>query len=162
MGPTGRLHGGEPMILNTRQVENFWSKVKKSDGCWPWTGCKGRDGYGLVKINGKMLRASRVALFLYTGEIGAVALHSCRCRECVNPKHLRWGSHTDNMRDKKRDGTASTPRMVAARRANAKLTADNVLDIRKSKGISQRELGRKFGVTQSAISRIQTGDIYSV
>lgn len=40
-------------------------------------------------------------LELVTGEEsdGRFALHSCDNPPCVNPAHLRWGSHADNMTD---------------------------------------------------------------
>lgn len=30
--------------------ERFWSKVKKSDGCWEWQGARTKHGYGVFGV----------------------------------------------------------------------------------------------------------------
>lgn len=49
-----------------------------------------RDGYGQVKVDGKMLRAHRWVYQEVTGaDLGSLTLdHVCRVRHCVNPNHL--------------------------------------------------------------------------
>ncbi len=44
-------------------AERFWSKVNKAagDGCWEWTACKSKDGYGLFGMDGKLRLAHVVA-----------------------------------------------------------------------------------------------------
>jgi len=37
------------------------------------------------------------------------ALHSCDNKLCVNPRHLRWGSHADNMHDAAVSGLMKKP-----------------------------------------------------
>lgn len=96
-------------LLSPRTVERFWSKVDKSGGpraCWPWVGgWRDRRGYGMFSVQfvvggkSRNMFASRFALYLETGEIGEMALHSCDNPPCCNPSHLRWGSCADNMRD---------------------------------------------------------------
>lgn len=34
----------------------------------------------------------------------SMVLHSCDRRICVNPQHLRWGTHADNMNDRDKRG----------------------------------------------------------
>ena len=91
------------MSITETDVEGrFWSKVDRSaDGCWPWRGCRGRDGYGAVTIGGRKLRAHRYSYSICVGPIpsGLLVLHSCDNRVCVNPAHLSVGTQKDNMRD---------------------------------------------------------------
>lgn len=70
-------------------------------GCWLWTGSKYRNGYGWLKVFGKNRSAHRYSYELHKGEIpeGLEVLHSCDVKHCVNPNHLRVGSHSENMKD---------------------------------------------------------------
>lgn len=71
-------------------------------GCWIWTrGCSG-DGYGRLRVNGADVSTHRLAWSLANGAIpaGAHVLHNCDMPLCVNPAHLRLGSHAENMADK--------------------------------------------------------------
>lgn len=83
-------------------MERFWSKVEKTDGCWLWTAYLDERGYGTFGYKGKVHYAHRVSYELTKGPIpiGLHILHSCDNPACVNPAHLRTGTHTDNMRDK--------------------------------------------------------------
>lgn len=77
--------------------------MTKTDGaCVIWPGAKDRQGYGLVKINGRCQRAHRVALAKKVGRElsrSELALHSCHTPSCVNPQHLRVGSAAQNNRE---------------------------------------------------------------
>lgn len=89
--------------------ERFWAKVDKSggpDACWPWTGCRNRQGYGATTLGGKRTGAHRVALALVTGPIpeGRFACHKCDNPPCCNPAHLYAGTPLDNARDSSRRG----------------------------------------------------------
>lgn len=84
----------------------FWTKVAVTDYCWEWSANRCQDGYGMFKLNGKDVKASRVAYAIVNGEIPADlhVLHKCDNPCCVNPDHLFTGTHQDNMLDRQRKG----------------------------------------------------------
>lgn len=72
-------------------MDRFWSKVEKGPGCWEWTSqLDSRGRYGHFRLDGKVVRAHRVAYELVKGPIpvGLQIDHLCRNPRCVNPDHL--------------------------------------------------------------------------
>jgi hypothetical protein len=142
-------------MLGKLGQERFWTRVdmKLGDGCWEWTGARHRDGYGQVKIGGRVKKAHRVAWALANGPIpsGGCVLHSCDNRACVRPSHLFLGTHSDNMADMAAKGRAVSP--------TAKLTQEDVQLIkgRLAVGHRQVDIAHDFGVSQSQISHIRRG-----
>jgi hypothetical protein len=70
--------------------KRFDAKVKKTDGCWEWTGARSDCGYGCIGIEGKTCYAHRIAYERQFGPIpeGVDFGHRCGNRACVNPYHL--------------------------------------------------------------------------
>lgn len=88
--------------------ELFWSKVdiRSENECWPWLGCKDKDGYGQLrwadKYERQNVKAHRVAWELKKGPIpeGLGVLHNCDSPDCINyEKHMFLGTQADNQRD---------------------------------------------------------------
>jgi len=67
------------------------NKTELINECHIFTGCKDRDGYGIISIGGKNYRAHRYSYEIYNGEIprNCVIHHTCSVRSCVNPAHLQ-------------------------------------------------------------------------
>lgn len=127
--------------------ERFEEKIYYSpDGCWYWTGCAHR--YGKILIKGVSQLAHRVSYELYKGNIpnGMHVLHGCDNTLCVNPSHLRVGTHLENMID-------------ASIRSKMLTTTEQVMEIREDlkKGIPIFEIAKKNRLSQSYISGIKKG-----
>ncbi len=72
-------------------VLSFWAKVERSldGGCWEWRGSRDVTGYGIVRLDGRLQKAHRVAWLLMNGDRPGLRLrHVCRNPSCVRPDHL--------------------------------------------------------------------------
>lgn len=79
-------------------VDRFWSKVKKTDGCWEWQGFIQTNGYARFWLNGRTVFVHR---FAYELEVSPIAErlqvdHLCRNRRCCNPAHLEAVTGREN------------------------------------------------------------------
>ena len=138
--------------------ERFFSKVKQVEsGCHEWQGCIMPNGYGQFRYEGRTEYAHRVAYILAFGPIpaGAFILHSCDNRKCVNPEHIWAGTFDENMQDMVNKGRQA----AGMRNHHAKLRPEQVIAIRSEIG-THREIGERYGVTQSLISMIRSGRIW--
>ena len=145
-------------------IDRFWAKVQKRgpDECWEWTGTPS-ERYGSIVWRGKKVNAHRVAWELANGSIrpGLHVLHLCDNSRCVNPAHLRVGTHTENMEEMHARGRGSQPTFQGEDHPRAQLSVDQVREIRRREGESQRGLGREFGVSQTTIRRIQRRETWA-
>ena len=146
-------------------------------GCWLWTGLLDRDGYGLLSLGAStaasegfsysVQRAHRVSLYIATGQHapkGSVVLHACDTPACVNPAHLRIGTHAENIAERGSKGrTARGERMRRWRRPHgeqnkrAVLTEAAVRTIRQLHAEGTRthgEIAALFNVSRPAISAV--------
>ena len=84
-------------------VDRFWPKVRKSEGCWLWTGGTNGLGYGILfrgnrKAHPYFFYAHRFSWELLHGPIteGMQLDHLCRNPSCVNPEHLEVVTPKEN------------------------------------------------------------------
>lgn len=139
--------------------ERFWSKVDKNgeNGCWNWTAGCNSIGYGIFQLNGKQKLTHRISLELSLGRPIAdnmCVLHSCiKNRKCVNPNHLREGTHKENTNDMMRDGTAINPKGEAHGQSKLKNDEVNEIIILRDFGFTQLEIAKMYCVNQSTIYR---------
>lgn len=68
-------------------------------GCWIWTGCIDKCGYGKFNV-GKESLAHRASYKEYVGPIpdDCEIDHKCKVRCCINPQHLQAISHAENVK----------------------------------------------------------------
>lgn len=86
-------------ITHREWHDRFWSKVNKTGDCWEWTGAKLKDGYGMIRADGKDVMVHRLSWEIASGQIptGSVIDHICWNKSCVNPKHLRVATTSQNV-----------------------------------------------------------------
>lgn len=68
--------------------------------CWEFRGAKNTNGYGVIKVDGRLELTHRVALAEALGRPiaeGMWALHACDNPPCARPRHLREGPPTENV-----------------------------------------------------------------
>lgn len=93
--------------------ERLLSKVEKTDSCWNWKGAtRGKNGYGAMKVDGKVVSVHKFAYTLYRGEIPEKLLvsHTCHNKLCVNPDHLKLVTPKENHNEGVRRGTIVPPK----------------------------------------------------
>ena len=79
----------------------FQAKIQVDlNGCWLWQGGKDGTGYGILWVEGHLVKAHRVAYERLIGPIapGLEADHLCRTRSCANPLHVEMVTHKENVR----------------------------------------------------------------
>ena len=121
--------------------------------------------YGRFKMNGRSILAHRYAYEQAHGPIpdGMMVLHRCDNPRCVNPAHLRLGTHAENMADMALKGRASRhgipPRHAGDAHPRAKVTQADVEAIRsrRASGATTSALAREYGVSATHIRRIVNG-----
>ena len=151
------------MATPRRQTpEQAWAKhatVGAPDDCWPWAGPTNTQGYGVVSVNRRQVRAHRLAYELFVGPIpeGMEVCHTCDNPPCVNwRRHLFLGTKADNQHDKRVKGRAAKGEHNGG---GGKLTDDDVRAIRValSDGETKTAIGIRFGVSRVEVAYIATG-----
>ncbi len=136
---------------NVRTVkERFSCKHSPNEnGCWIWHACRSGHGYGMLRVDNKVIYAHRLSWTFRYGEIpdGLFVCHTCDVPACVNPLHLFLGTHADNVRDLVVKGL----KMRGENSPSAILTEENVRRIRKRE-VPSIQLAREFGVSHYTIS----------
>ena len=139
----------------------FLSKIAFGDHCWEWQGWCQPNGYGVFDVKPRKHLAHRAAYALFVGPVPDLSvLHRCDNPRCVRPGHLFLGTAQDNSDDMVAKGRW---RGYENRRGEAhhmtRVTEDMVREMRAAHagGMSQRSVGRAFGVPAGTIHFILTG-----
>ena len=123
------------------------------NGCWVWRNGKNPE-HGRTRWKGKS-RYVHQLYWLLSGRIIPEEMEIChghKCsKACFNPEHLRADTRQSNILDNHRDGTFT----------QAKLTREQVLEIRTRVDKSCKEIGKEYGVSAGTISMIVNRKVWS-
>lgn len=148
----GRTPEGKPMKF-IHQV----ALKSDVDDCINWPFHKTGNGYAFLAMGKKKCIVSRYVCEIVNGapnDENHQAAHSCNNRSCVNPRHLRWATPSENQADKVIHGTV----IRGERHPHAKLSDDQAREIIELKGIkTQQEIADEFGLSRNQVFRIQAG-----
>lgn len=133
---------------------------KRKKQCLFWPFSRNARGAGQVRYKGRPQIVCRVVCRKLHGKPPTAmheACHSCGNGHlgCVNPWHLYWGTHKQNMDDMLDHGTVRQGVMIT----HAKLTDKLVQRIlaRIDMGEGNRKIAREFRVHSTTISKIRSG-----
>jgi hypothetical protein len=137
---------------------DVWERIdKKSENeCWEWGGNL-RNDYGIIKINQKSFSVHRLVYELTYGPISneLCVLHKCDNPKCCNPKHLKLGTHKENMMDMSDKNRKFL--LSGEKHPCHKLNDIDIIEIRRKYSpykITQGQLANEYGVSRSLISQI--------
>ncbi len=154
---------GDPLKCQSPLLEGpehrFWLKVDKTPGqglkgdCWEWQA--GRDNWNYGQFYHKRnAHAHRFAWWFHTGEWPQLdVLDRCDNPPCCNPAHLFLGTPAANMADKTAKGRATRGEQVNT----AKLTENQVREMRALVGVTYAEMGRIYGINEVSARRAYLG-----
>lgn len=144
---------GDPMNYYLANVD------RPTDDCITWPYRRSR-GYGLLDVGGSTQGVHVLACERKWGPRPGPQFYAahgpCHNPACFNPAHLSWRTGKQNAADRHRDGTAVT----GEQSPTAKLTAVQAAAIRSeyaAGGVSQRQLGARYGLSQTAVRGVITG-----
>jgi hypothetical protein len=58
-----QVNGSMPVL------DRFWARVDQTDACWSWSGAKNDQGYGQIRVSGRIVYAHRFSYELHVAAI---------------------------------------------------------------------------------------------
>ena len=162
-------------MYSPKQVDRFWARVSKSDGCWLWGGSTVGKGYGRVYMGYQSKRrgpdgrlhadtelAHRFSYIVHFGPVpdGMIVCHTCDNPPCVNPSHLFLGTNGDNVRDMYAKGRGGYRGSPGESNSHAKLQASDVYAMRARYRVLVNSLADEYAVTRSLVRQILRGEVW--
>jgi hypothetical protein len=138
------------------EASRLYKRIQISEsGCWDWMGSINGNGYGTMAAWGKSEGVHRVMWIITKGSIpeGKRVLHRCDNRRCCNPKHLRLGTQSDNIKEMDQKGRRATPWAGGEQIGTSKLTVPQVIAIRADSR-PRYQVAADYGVTPECIGLI--------
>ena len=134
--------------------------IKNKNGCMECNSHATSNKYPQMYKNRKTILVHRHIYEECFGEIpkGMVIRHKCDNPLCINPEHLELGTQTDNINDMLSRGRKA--KTNGENNGNAKLTKEQVLEIRKST-LSTRKIAKIYKVSQSTIRDIKSNKTWT-
>lgn len=141
------------------RLVKYTSSEPTAEGCLNWIGSQ-RQGYGAIKIDGKVYNAHCVAFVANGGEIldGHVVGHKCDNRACVNPEHLECITVAKNNQDLQ--SRRKIPTLRGQEVYNATLTPELVRKIRSlyvPRKFGYKRIAAELGLSADAVKGVTDG-----
>lgn len=152
---------GDPRKGMRAPVQQFLAMVlaaPPTDECIFWPFSRNKDGY--PHMDRTVAGSSSVCNVICQRVYGPAptpkheAAHECGNGRlgCINPKHLRWATHRENMDDAISHGSMNR----GETNCNARLTEASIPLIREMRG-TPKAIGIEFGVSQATIRAVLIG-----
>lgn len=132
----------------------------KEDDCLIWQGATHRQGYGMVRLDGKMTTTHRAVGLETHGNPGNPRVyqftHTCGNLLCCNPRHIVVKTAREIMIDSVEN---RLPRIGNTKR----LTVKEILEIKYHTDTSwgsSHKLAKKYDISDSVVGKIRRGETY--
>lgn len=132
--------------------------VDLNTGCFICTShYRNEAGYPKISVDGKKLNMSRYIYELNYDKIppDMLVMHICDNPSCINPLHLKLGSHQENMVDRNNKQRQAR----GENNGRSKLTEGQVKEILRS-NLPKRRLAKMYGVVPAVIRKIKNGVLW--
>ncbi len=136
-------------------IEKMSKKIKiDKNNCWVWQGSLSKSGYGKSSYQDKSWRSHRLMFYFYNGFVPSIVMHSCDNRACVNPNHLKEGTHRENMIDMVKKGRSSKPK--GTHHSQSRFRDEDIILMRKyyEDGYDLDFISRKYSTHKEYIRQI--------
>ena len=156
--------------MNSSEIETTWEqdriKLERLSisipecGCMIWIGSTTGGGYGNVKSHSRraLVYAHRLSWEVFNKKqvpTGMHVLHHCDTPSCINPRHLFFGTHKDNMQDSiKKHRNSPPPKLHGEACGRAKLSEKEALNI-KMDNRSCKIIAEDYGIHRVTVWRIK-------
>ena len=134
-----------PLLLRVFRHVAFSENL---EDCWKWTGTDNGNGYGVITVSrAKKGYPHRIVCEQAHGPAPfpkAVVKHSCDNPNCVNPRHLSWGTYAENNTESKAKG-----------RTHSALSPEALKFIQQNILMSPLELSKLFSISVEYVRNIQ-------
>ncbi len=134
-----------------------------TDDCWIWNGYTDGSGYAVFNSDLtkklRIVRVNRLSMYLFkhiewNHELHV--LHSCDNRICINPNHLRMGTHSENVKDRVERGKLEKS---GVKKNTIKFTENQINEIKdlRLSGKTYPEIAKLYNIHPKSIERICIG-----
>lgn len=114
-----RAHGSPDALLYRESgapdtPESIWERLTRrsfrAGECLLWQGAAGSSGYGVIRVDGRLVGTHRASYKALVGPIpeGMEIHHTCHTRNCIEPLHLEIVTVTQNRQARKGANAGST------------------------------------------------------
>lgn len=150
---------GEKSLTNREIAMQLKAKTEVVGDCWEWRGAVHVVGYACVPARfggGRYGHRAMFSAIVAPIPAGMYVLHSCDNRKCINPEHLRVGTHLENIKDMQGKNRHSGGSLSNEKNPSAKFNNETIKKIRQmaADGLSKRVIERECGISETHYYRV--------